>query len=763
VATDLTVVTGGTVQVEGGSGTSLSNSLPVSSGGVVQVQGGSGATIQQQITGGAGGRVEVRGGTTAAIFSTTDRYVTILINGIDRSEWVEIGIRRNLQIGSGSRATCQFKVNSMVTGVTWRPVEGDEVLIYEVVSGVLTRFFLGIVDSTTEWAFNGPEDRWQMEVNCVDHGCLLDNIIVHAHFEDTIEDAVLGYRLVDVGPQTDTFVATGLWPQDAGFITRYAINGAPTVTVNGNLVDVCRYDETPAGFQGFEYIPDGWGIFTWPQAWQGYTSADRSGDPRYGSPYPDTDLPLWLNAGDVIVVNYIGRELIYFQQEGRSSNAEEIVKTLIEDYLASYGIVYGGGVPAVSIGKQTFNYVTITDVFNSIAAKLNLDWRLDFFKTLWFFPKGSGYGAAPFSLATNDGKWYEMRVTKSRAQKRNRQYVRNSLDLKPLWTDTFIGDGERMVFPVYAKLNSIPRITVDTGSGEVEQTVVNFDAQTAGWQWTWKDFSVWAATPPTEGSIIRVTFPSPFSYVAVAEDAEDIARHGPIEAIEEVRDVQDLTSLQAIADGLLARRNLVPVSLAFTVYTSGLEPGQLLSVNTLRPLINGSFTIQSVSSEEQGKGRLFRHQVRASTAPQIAADEAAFLQRLHERTKQAKNTGTYTLIWHLAETVEGLTNSGLQTGYKSAILVAPKAGVIRDCTLRFQSVDGGTPTTALIEIDIEKNGVSIFGATRMQFPIGGSGTQVQYIFTTSPVVVTQGDVFRINVLQADSVAKDGVLALTVVG
>ncbi len=747
--------TGLDVEVQFGAAGSVYIIIAGDAGLDVQVEFGADGEISTGISGHGGLELEIQLGATGVIFAATARACTILVNGVDRSAWVEVGITRKMQVGSGSRAICQFRVNNHKRAA-WRPQPDDEVLIYQG----LARFYAGIIESASELDFSGSAALHQIDVGCVDYGCLLDNIIVRAHYEDVIGNTVLGTRFVDMGMQTETFVATGLWPQDAGFITRYAITGGPpTVTVNGNPVDVCVYGTQPPGFEGFDYIPDGWGVFTWPQAWQGYPSADRSGDPLYGAPYPDTDLPLWLNEGDVIEVTYHGAELVYIEQESSAATADRIIKDLVQTYLSVFGIVYGGGCPAVSIGTQTFNYVSFTDVLNGICSKLNLEWRIDLFKTLWLFPAGSGYGAAPFTLTSNDGNWAEMRVTRSRAQKRNRQYVRNSLDLKPLWTDTFIGDGERLVWSVYAKLSSAPRITVNG----VEQVVVNFDAQTAGWQWTWKEFSVWAATPPPVGAVIEVTFPSPFSYVAVAEDAEDIARHGPIEAVEEVRDVQDLTSLQAIADGLLAKKNVEAVSVTFRTDRSGLEPGMLLSINTARPPLTATVTIQSVESEEFGKGKIFRHQVKACSAPQAVADEAAFYQRLLERTKQAKNTGTYTLVWQLAETPDGGENDGLTTGVKAPLLIAPRSGVIRDCVLRFKSVDDGTPTTAAIEIDILKNGVSIFGAQRMQFPAGATGTRQQFIFATDPVTVAQGDVFTINVTQADALAKDGVLALTVVG
>jgi len=317
-----------------------------------------------------------------------------------------------------------------------------------------------------------------------------------------------------------------------------------------------------------------------------------------------------------------------------------------------------------------------------------------------------------------------------------------------------------LIWPVMAELSSAPVIKVDG----VEKTVVGVGQYSGAWDWVWQEFSVMAnpAAPPSPGAVITVTFPSPFSDVAVAEDAVDIAAHGLLEAVEEVRDVPDRTALQDIADGLLARGVVTPTGATFRTDKPGLEPGHILTVNTLRPPCTELMVIESVDSEEQGK-LFFRHQVKASNGPQSAANEAAFYQRLLERTKQAKDRGTFTFVFQLAETPEGGTNDGLTTGYKTPLLMAPKAGVIRDCVLRFKSVDDGTLTESLIEIDVLKDDVTVFGSKRMEYPAGATGTQSQFVFASSPVTVAQGDVFRINVLQADALAKDGTLALTVVG
>ena len=51
----------------------------------------------------------------------------------------------------------------------------------------------------------------------------------------------------------------------------------------------------------------------------------------------------------------------------------------------------------------------------------------------------------------------------------------------------------------------------------------------------------------------------------------------------------------------------------------------------------------------------------------------------------------------------------------------------------------------------------------MVFQAGATAMVQRFKFVSTPLVVTKGDVFTIEVLEADSAAKDGTLELVVLG
>ncbi len=446
----------------------------------------------------------------------------------------------------------------------------------------------------------------------------------------------------------------------------------------------------------------------------------------------------------------IGRK--YEISEGAIANV--LLGHVWEDYLQ--GILTGVAAPSTWVGVQTFNWLTATEVFNQVAAAANLEWYVDFNRIARFVARGTGWAAAPFTITDNDGNWAEMRVTRSQARRRNRQGVRNSKDLKVLWTDTFHGDGITRVWVPMAELSAKPIIRVNG----VDQVVTDLGTWNLAWDFYWLSRSVVQNTAHaalTPSDTLEVKYPSPLSYVAWSEDAADIAAHGLWEAIEEVKDVDTLDALQTIAAALLARGKTEPVTISFRTDKKGLVPGMLLTVNTTLPLCNSTLLVQQVESEEQGR-KFFRHTVTASDAP-LKTDISVW-QKLIGKGTQAKDRVTEVIRFTLAETVEGAANPGLTVGAKQAVYVASKSGVARDCTLYFKT---GGMTTAEVRIDLLKNGVSVFGTTKMVWPIGGGAVQTQYAFASDPLIVSKGDVFTLEVLAADAAAKDGVMELSVVG
>jgi hypothetical protein len=436
--------------------------------------------------------------------------------------------------------------------------------------------------------------------------------------------------------------------------------------------------------------------------------------------------------------------------------ATNIMDAIAVAKLADFGVRLAGATVNDNIGIQTYNWVTVTEAYNSIAQMVNGTWRIDFDKNLWLLSAdgSSGYAAAPFNIAQNDGNWAEMRVERSASRKVNRQGVRNSQDLQVLWTDSFTGDGAQTIFVTMAQLKFKPIVRVDG----VDQVVVGEGETSGTWDFLWEPFSVFAHVAPAADAVIEVLYPSPLSHVEWAEDTADIAANGLYEAVEELKDLPTTEAMQLAAQALLEQRTAPPVSVTYVTREPGLDIGMSQTIDTARPLCSADMVIQQIDSEEEGKARFFRHVVRASTAR--IPTNAEVWAKIQAKLRQPTDRILQRIHYELAGTIEGLDNPGLTTGVKPGAAQVTSSGVVREVDFYFATGS----TTEVCEIDIFKNGVSIFAGSKPQWPIGGQDTAVVFFaFAEVPLLAVKGDLFTFEITEADPAAKDGWAEVVIVG
>lgn len=448
------------------------------------------------------------------------------------------------------------------------------------------------------------------------------------------------------------------------------------------------------------------------------------------------------------------------------------ISDIVTRFLDGTGITYDTtGTPSVDLGEQLFNYCTVTEALNQIAEKCNAEWSVDWYSVLRMFEYDSGCGTAPVTITDNDGNFDAITVERARSSRRNRQGVRNSQSATAIWTDTVTATAGQIAIPTTYALEVKPYVEMD---GEVMTVAMFGSLGEEAFDFYYIENGVGIFTSPLNplsgGEVVTIKYPSRLSVVAWAENAADIASHGKWESVADVKDVPDEDALQAIADGLLSRGLTEPVSVTLVSRRAGWAPGQLVTINVTTPPLDSTLLIESVDSEEVAAisaGRqapFFRHTIRArNSALDTARRGDTFFQKLITLSKQAVDRVSYHIGFTLAETIEGVTNPGLTTGVKLASRVADKDGTLRDCTLYFRS-SATTPTASRVVVDVYRNGVSIFPTGGQAiYPAGATEVQRVFIFATMPYRITKGDVFTLEVLEADSTATDGVLELVVYG
>lgn len=451
-------------------------------------------------------------------------------------------------------------------------------------------------------------------------------------------------------------------------------------------------------------------------------------------------------------------------------NAGTLIRELMNTDLADLGIsVFAwAGTQQVNPTDLVFDHVPMTDVLKRVLEPENLDWHLDAHNMLHIYSKTSGTVAAPFNFSDNDGRFDSMRVERNRGKFANRVGVRNQQRLPSFWTDTFVGDSSKRYFITTYALNDKPTVLVNGA----QKTVIENNAYspiphdfsyTAGGNGV---FSNPSDAPYTAGDTISVLYLSKLQPVFWAQNAASIASVGLWETVEEIKEpVFDLSRLQEIADGLLLKYLNIPYLVDIETRRDGYAPGQRININTTRPLVpNLDLIIQSVSGHDEQKVH-FRYNLRATNEQiQGGGDIVQTLNKIALRTIQPIDRHRVVLVVKLAQDIQGLVNPGLEAITIPGSREIDKDGAIKEVRLRF----GSGPVTTTIEINIFKNGVSIFPLTTSS-PISQTYLQyapadarvVAYSFVNTPMLVFDGDIFTVAVVTADSTAKNGTLEIEI--
>lgn len=270
-----------------------------------------------------------------------------------------------------------------------------------------------------------------------------------------------------------------------------------------------------------------------------------------------------------------------------------IAPDLVQKHLTDLGITY---VPQTSdlfpIGDQLFYCLPVSEALTQMAKAMNADWVVDLNKNLRFLSIATAIANANgFSDAS--GNWIEVQATRTLALEGNRIFAKSSAQLPQAQTDTFPGNPYGIYVMTYPPrdANLLPVIKVNG----VQKIVVSYDDASSGVPYDFYRVGTAVSmngfhTPLSSSDTVTVTYPSPIPYVAVAEDAVDIAANGLKEVILECGNITSKAVLQEIADAALARLKAratqLMIATAGNVQGTALpaanrdwQPGQTVSVN----------------------------------------------------------------------------------------------------------------------------------------------------------------------------------------
>lgn len=330
------------------------------------------------------------------------------------------------------------------------------------------------------------------------------------------------------------------------------------------------------------------------------------------------------------------------------------------DYLAGEGITVSNvqnDSPPLTISERIdANFETVTQVFNKISAITGRMWYIDFDKDLHFGDFVTG--DAPFDITDTSDNWFDLSVTHSDEDYRNRQYVRTEYRTASTYTDTLHGTaaGTQLVYLTFPCSDVQTPIVTLNGTPQTCAEISNATGETL-YDWyflkggtafqNFADIDHPGGVKIYPGDTLVVEYVPMHANIAMAEDVNEQAERAAIEgtsgiyeAIEEQRNIATYEALLAIAQGRLRQYGSDAIRVQFSTDESGLEPGQRMDLAgiTFHELTHGSpasteFLIEAVDYEwRAARPDFFRHTVRL-TSQEPFMRPPSFMEKLVEMAR----------------------------------------------------------------------------------------------------------------------------------
>lgn len=267
------------------------------------------------------------------------------------------------------------------------------------------------------------------------------------------------------------------------------------------------------------------------------------------------------------------------------------------------------------ISYISFNYKPLDKCIQELAELVGYDWYVDYSKDLYF--KAPNAQSAPFDVLDTDGSYVynSLIIRKDNSQVRNTIIVRGGLYLGASYTAEIEANGVDFVFPLPYKFTdfraSLTGDPLDVGVDYINDPN-NHDAL---YNFNEKVLRFKEADTPSVGSVMRVSGRPNLPVIVKYRSTDDIATMSATEGGDGVYEhlILDKTinskegARQRARQEILAYANTLSEG-SFITWTSGLQVGQRILINSSSRSINEYFIVNQVGIKVVNKDQ-FEYQV----------------------------------------------------------------------------------------------------------------------------------------------------------
>jgi hypothetical protein len=311
---------------------------------------------------------------------------------------------------------------------------------------------------------------------------------------------------------------------------------------------------------------------------------------------------------------YAERRYVYAPKDSpiAAGTLKAQLTTLVADYLAVYGVTLDAGqVDGPTMPEHDYNYTQLDDVLNewaTITAKFGEPyvWRIDAFKVLRMYQPSTAF--APWSLSGDalSDVIGDVTVEQSRDKRNaNRVIVLVAPQTQLDRVESFTGDGSTTSFNLQYSVLSARGYVTNAGTVESFGDDVQYPIVPGDTTWTLDRTTgvlTTSGAAPGVGETVSFQFDGQFNGTAIAEDVS--AATDPLEKVIKLDAVPPDTTIQAIADGELAKSIYPTKTVRYSTLRAGLRPGMAQNITITRRSINTTSVISEISIRDKFKDRL---------------------------------------------------------------------------------------------------------------------------------------------------------------
>ena len=288
---------------------------------------------------------------------------------------------------------------------------------------------------------------------------------------------------------------------------------------------------------------------------------------------------------------YLNRQLVTERYENET--LEDVIDDIITNYTTGFKTNNVNG--TLVVGTVAFNRITVTECLEKLARLTNYSWYVDYNQDIHFFQKNTT--PAPFTLEDDNDTYIidSLSITQDISQIRNKIFVRGGDEQGNVREEIYYGDSDQLNWPLANKFAEKPTVLV----AGVPQTVgidylddeASFDCF---WSFSQKYIRFKTSTVPGTGDEVSIEGIPLFAIIVNVPDPVSIGTYGVYEY--SIRDTSIKSQSEAI-DRAIAELSAYADTIndgAFQTYNSGLEAGQILTINSTIQGINEQFLIQKV-------------------------------------------------------------------------------------------------------------------------------------------------------------------------